>query len=224
MAQYLLVSNKPWGIEALKKAKELMPEQEWQLEDSYVEGRDAIFFLHYGKTAPDFILNSTPCFGFHLAPLPYGRGGSPLQNMIARGEPVTWLTMFRMKPGKVDSGPILMRECVSLRGRSAEEIYLEAQEVSLKLIKRYLNGSFIEHEQDEQDAKVTFKRRKPEESSLVCADYSSLEKLFDHIRMLDAETYPKAYLYWNGVKIEFSRAALRLGRIDCDVKITVVEE
>jgi methionyl-tRNA formyltransferase len=69
---------------------------------------------------------------------------------------------------------------------------------------------------------VNFKRRKPAESELSDGHSTpaSLEELFDFIRMLDAEGYPRAFLRHSGFCFEFSRPALYDGRIVADVKIT----
>jgi methionyl-tRNA formyltransferase len=65
---------------------------------------------------------------------------------------------------------------------------------------------------------LNFKRRKPQESEI--GKLRSLEQLYDFIRMLDAEGYPRAFLDRLGFRFEFSRPALYDGRIVADVKIT----
>ena len=69
---------------------------------------------------------------------------------------------------------------------------------------------------------IIFKRRKPEESEIP--SLGSLEELYDFIRMLDAEGYPRAFLKYKGFKYEFRRAALYDGRIVADVIITPLKE
>jgi methionyl-tRNA formyltransferase len=65
---------------------------------------------------------------------------------------------------------------------------------------------------------VHFKRRTPPESEV--RNPASLEELYDFIRMLDAEGYPRAFLHQSGMRFEFSRPALYDGRIVADVTIT----
>ena len=48
---------------------------------------------------------------------------------------------------------------------------------------------------------VYFERRKPEQSNLE--NITNLNNFYDHVRMLDAEGYPKAFLENNNLKIEF---------------------
>ena len=63
-----------------------------------------------------------------------------------------------------------------------------------------------------------FNRRRPEQSEIFEA--GSISELFDHIRMLDAEGYPKAFVRHGGFTYRFTRAALYDGRIEADVVIT----
>ena len=58
-----------------------------------------------------------------------------------------------------------------------------------------------------QNGKVTlFKRRKPEQSNIE--KLRTINKVYDYIRMLDADGYPKAYIENNTFKFEFSGAKL----------------
>ena len=45
--------------------------------------------------------------------------------------------------------------------------------------------------------------------------------MFDFIRMLDAEEYPRAFIRYGRFRLEFSRPALRYNRIKADVKISI---
>lgn len=44
-------------------------------------------------------------------------------------------------------------------------------------------------------------------------DLLTLDKLYDFIRMLDGEGYPKAYISYGDVKIEFSEVHRRAGKL-----------
>ena len=48
-----------------------------------------------------------------------------------------------------------------------------------------------------------------------------LSEVFDYIRMLDADTYPPAFLDKNNLHIEFTRASLKDGHILADAKIFI---
>jgi methionyl-tRNA formyltransferase len=172
------------------------------------------FFLHWSWKVPTEILEEIECVCFHMTDVPYGRGGSPLQNLIVRGHRDTKLTALRMTP-ELDAGPVYLKKDLSLEG-GAEEIYLRASALSAHMIQQ------IVHEETQplpqMGEAVNFKRRKPEESRIESVD--SLEQLHDFIRMLDAEGYPRAFVTHAGYRFEFSRSALYDGRVVADVQIT----
>jgi methionyl-tRNA formyltransferase len=64
-----------------------------------------IFFLHWSTLVPADIVTKQLCVNFHCTPLPYGRGGSPIENMILRGHEVTIITAHRMTE-TLDAGPV----------------------------------------------------------------------------------------------------------------------
>jgi len=149
-----------------------------------------------------------------MTDVPFGRGGSPLQNLIVRGHRETVLTALRMGR-EFDAGPVYLKRALSLEGR-AEEIYLRAGRLSAKMIEHMIQGE--PKPMPQQGKPVNFRRRRPEESEIRTA--SSLEDLHDFIRMLDAEGYPRAFMQYLGFRFEFSRPALYDGRVVADVKIT----
>ena len=173
------------------------------------------FFLHWSWKVPPEILDEVECVCFHMTDVPYGRGGSPLQNLIARGHRDTKLTALRMMP-EMDAGPVYMKRSLSLEG-GAEEIYLRATRLSADMIQQIVRDEMQPTAQTGEPVK--FRRRKPEESQIARLD--SLEQLHDFIRMLDAEGYPRAFLSHAGYRFEFSRSALYDGRIVADVQISV---
>ena len=177
----------------------------------------SIFFLHWSWKVPDEIVDNYECICFHMTDVPFGRGGSPLQNLIIRGHHKTKLSALRMVH-ELDAGPVYMKEELSLDG-SAGEIYLRATRLSAQMIGRIIR----EHPEPVPQAGnvVVFKRRKPEES--LIATPANLESLYDFIRMLDAEGYPKAFVVWHGFRLEFSRAVLYNDRIETAVTITRCE-
>jgi methionyl-tRNA formyltransferase len=173
-----------------------------------------IFFLHWSWRVPEEIIDDYECICFHMTDLPYGRGGSPLQNLIVRGHRETMLTALRMSK-EFDAGPIYVKEPLSLEG-AAEEIYLRAGRVSARMIRQIVRREPSPKAQ--RGKAVVFKRRNPAESAI--GHPPSIEELYDFIRMLDADGYPQAFLEHSGFRFEFCRAALYDGRINADVKIT----
>ena len=173
------------------------------------------FFLHWSWKVPAEILEETECICFHMTDVPYGRGGSPLQNLIVRSHRDTKLTALRMT-SELDAGPVYLKRDLSLEG-GAEEIYLRACALSAEMIQQIVRDEVQPSPQAGEP--VSFRRRKPEESQITKLD--SLEQLHDFIRMLDAEDYPRAFLSYAGYRFEFSRSALYEGRVVADVRITV---
>jgi methionyl-tRNA formyltransferase len=176
------------------------------------------FFLHWSWKVPAGILEEVECVCFHMTDVPYGRGGSPLQNLIARGHRDTKLTALRMT-AEFDAGPVYLKRNLSLEG-GAEEIYIRASTLSAEMIKQIVQDEMQPLPQTGEP--VNFTRRKPKESQIAKLD--SLEDLHDFIRMLDAEGYPRAFLSHAGYRFEFSRSALYDGRIVADVRITAESE
>ena len=174
-----------------------------------------VFFLHWSWKVPDEIVSGFECVCFHMTDVPYGRGGSPLQNLIVRGHKDTKLTALRMT-SEFDDGPVYLKRNLSLEG-GAEEIYLRAGALSADIIRKIVKEEMQPSPQTGEP--VNFSRRKPEESRIAKID--SLEQLHDFIRMLDAEGYPRAFLSYAGYRFEFSRSALYDGRIVADVQIKV---
>lgn len=179
---------------------------------------DYIFFPHWSYIIPASIYENYACVIFHMTDLPFGRGGSPLQNLIARGIYETKISAIRCVEG-IDAGPIYLKKHLSLYG-NAEEIYIRAASVIGEMI-----GSIIEQNpvpKEQQGDIVEFTRRQPHEGNI--ADVDNLEKIYDYIRMLDAEGYPKAFIEVGKFRLEFERASLKEGEVHADVRIKLRKE
>lgn len=177
-----------------------------------------IFFLHWSWIVPREIIQKYECICFHMADVPYGRGGSPLQNLIIRGHHKTKLTAMRMVE-ELDAGPVYFKENLSLEG-NAEEIYIRTSYLSAQMIRRIIEEKPQPIQQEGKP--VVFKRRNPSESRIPQSN--SMQSLYDFIRMLDAENYPHAYLEYAGFRYEFRRATLYDGRIMADVNISPIKK
>ena len=177
-----------------------------------------LFFLHWSWKVPDEIVNGFECVCFHMTDVPYGRGGSPLQNLIVRGHQDTKITALRMT-GEVDAGPVYLKEPLRLEGR-AEDVYIRAGETAAQMIAHIIEEGLVPVPQ--MGKVVMFKRRTPEQSNI--ATLESLPQLYDHIRMLDAEDYPHAFLETDHFRIEFSRAVHHPDRIVAEVNITQIRK
>lgn len=178
-----------------------------------------VFFPHWSHRVPVEILKATECVCFHETDLPYGRGGSPLQNLIAQGHRDTVVCAFQMEED-MDSGPIYLKRALSLEG-IAEEIYLRASGIVADMILEIVTRQPTPRVQ--QGETMVFERRKPEQS-LIPTELKEMGEIFDHLRMLDAEGYPKAFIDHGGFRYEFLRPALRTNEIWADVRITPITE
>lgn len=173
-----------------------------------------IFFPHWSFIIPESIFSEFECVIFHMTDVPFGRGGSPLQNLIARGIYETKISALRCVK-ELDAGPVYMKKPLSLYG-TAEEIFVRAaRQIELMIADMVLHPCTPEEQTGEV---VSFARRKPEESNV--AHLETLETIFDYIRMLDAEGYPKAFLETQHLRFEFSRASYKPNEILADVRIT----
>ena len=174
-----------------------------------------IFFPHWSWVVPKAIFEEFECVCFHMTDVPYGRGGSPLQNLIVRGHTDTKLTALRMVE-ELDSGPVYFKEKMSLIG-SAGDIFDRCAKMTYKMIEKIITE---EPKPSEQNGEVyTFKRRVPEDSELPTEE--DLSRVFDFIRMLDAETYPRAFLNHGELRLEFDNASVASdGSIKASVTIS----
>ena len=206
---YTVASSKPWHRERFESMRESLSGH-WEYAGSLeelelaVKTRDPryIFFLHWNWSVPRALWQKYECVCFHMTDVPYGRGGSPLQNLIVAGRSETMLTALRMVE-ELDAGPVYAKRPMSLEGR-AEEIYDRAGALSWEMIRWIVEKQPIPVP---QEGEVTrFQRRKPEQS--VLPHEGSIESLYDHIRMLDAPTYPLAFLDHGKFQLEFSHAEI----------------
>jgi methionyl-tRNA formyltransferase len=217
----VMVATKDWVIKKVQGLYGclLITDKEKLTEEVLREYKpDYVFFLHWSYKVPKEITDKYECVCFHMTDVPYGRGGSPLQNLILRGFRTTKVTALRMVE-EMDAGPVYLKESLSLEG-NAEEIYIRATDLSIQMIKRIVD----EHIQPipQEGEPVKFKRRTPSESKISVLP--SLQSLYDFIRMLDAKDYPHAFLEYEGFHYEFRRVALYDGRLVADVVISQIEE
>jgi methionyl-tRNA formyltransferase len=223
-ARYLVAGTKSWNRRLYDERLATRP-GEWrfvatpdQLNDALDDGpwRYA-FFLHWSFIVPADVFTTIECVVFHMTEVPYGRGGSPLQNLIVRGHHDTKLSALRMSE-ELDAGPVYCQRALHLCG-TAEEIYVRACELSIEMIDWLVSEEPAPVPQ--KGDVVAFRRRKPSDSRVAAR--MSLDQLHDLIRMLDAEGYPGAFVEADGFRFEFHRSARYDGRIVADVTITPAE-
>ena len=161
-----------------------------------------IFFTHWSTKISKDIYDNFNCILFHMTDLPYGRGGSPLQNLILKGHAETKISAIKVVEA-LDAGDVYLKKELKLKG-SAQEILLRAANVVKDMIIEIIKTN---PKPSPQVGPVEiFKRRKPEESDIK--SIADLNLFYDYIRMLDADGYPKAFLETEHFKFEFNKAEL----------------
>tara|TARA_B100000795_G_C22648460_1_gene379325 strand:+ start:271 stop:798 length:528 start_codon:yes stop_codon:yes gene_type:complete len=169
--------------------------------------------------APEDIIKLTDCICFHETDLPYGRGGSPIQNLIARGHKHTKISALKMS-NQIDEGPIYLKKYLSLEGLG-DDIFIRAAKTIGEMIKIIITEN-LKPSNQRGEAEVFYRRT--ESQSEISPEIKSLNGLFDHIRMFDIETYPKAYINIGEFRYELSRPALKTNEIIADIKITKINK
>ena len=220
----MICTMKTWNIKAALKLREqyktihnitvITEKNDLSLDNAMKLNPDLIMFPHWSYFIPKEIFQGWNCIVFHMTDLPFGRGGSPLQNLIARGIKQTKISAIRVNE-IVDGGAVYLKEDLNLNG-TADEIYMRASRIIFEtMIPKILKQDLIPVEQEGEP--VVFPRRTPEQSEIH--KKMGLEEIYDYIRMLDGEGYPKAYLMFGNYKLAFSRASLKNGKIIADVEI-----
>ena len=226
MKNIVIATIKSWNIrnaEKLKKTCEnsfdvkiITNKEELRYERLKTINPAYIFFPHWSWRIPEEIYNNFECIIFHMTDLPYGRGGSPLQNLIANKIYDTKISAIRAEGG-IDTGRIYLKEPLYIGSGSAEEIFVRASEIIFtKMIPYILENNPVLVEQTGQ---VTlFNRRTPDQSNLENVNIEKIDDMYDIIRMLDAEGYPRAYIKMDNLKILFSEAHKKndklIGRVE----------
>ena len=222
MSSFIVASIGEWN----KEIFDLLSKQlkgEWYFASSPSELNELIedvspryiFFPHWRWIVPKNILDKYECVCFHMTDVPYGRGGSPLQNLIVRGHKDTVLTALQMEEG-LDTGPVYCKKTLSLSG-SAHDIYQRAAELSWEMI-----SEFVEKELQPKPQKgepVVFKRRNPDDSEIPIG--LNLEQVYDYVRMLDAPGYPLAFIEYGDLCLEFDKAEFNANELTASVKIRI---
>lgn len=208
----IIATVKSWNIahagilqEELKNEYEIITitdKDDLLLEDLEDIHPSFIFFPHWSWVIPENIYSRFECIIFHMTDLPYGRGGSPLQNLIMRKQYETKITAAEVTKD-LDSGDVYLKEDLFIGRGSAEDIYkLASCIIFFRMIPHIIREGI--HPVPQNGEIVPFKRRLPEESKMDLRKKVGIVDVYDFIRMLDAEGYQKAYLEFEKLKIQFS--------------------
>lgn len=208
MTKYLFLSEKSWHdsiyLDLSKRDDESwvrIKEKEEFNEAALIKLQPEIIFIpHWSYIIPESIWKKFTCIVFHMTDLPYGRGGSPLQNLIVRGHSETMISAIKVDRG-IDKGDVYCKSPLSLEG-PAYEIFERSAPIIANMIKRIIEERLSPYPQ--RGIPVHFKRRKEDDGRLN--RLSNLNQVYDYIRMLDAEGYPNAFVETEHLIIKFKEA------------------
>lgn len=211
MKTYILASPKSWHDSLFRSLREKIPGnwvriiEKQSLTKSYLGqlNPDWVFIPHWSHIISKDVYSNYRCIVFHMTDLPFGRGGSPLQNLIIRSYETTVVSAIRVSKG-IDEGPLYLKKPLSLCG-TAEEIFIRSAKVIGEMIEEIVENNPEPVSQSGEP--VVFTRRKPTESKI--AELSTVEQVYNYIRMLDCEGYPHAFLEVGEFRFEFTRASLK---------------
>jgi len=225
MNRFIILSEKKWHRELFINLKNKFSQEKWihiykkedfNYENLLLLNPSKIFIPHWSYIISNEIYSNFDCIIFHMTDLPYGRGGSPLQNLIVRGHKSTKISAIKVQNG-IDTGDIYLKKDLSLLG-TAQEIFNRSSGIIIRMIEEILINNLIPTPQVGEVVK--FKRRKPEDSNLESLE--NLKDIFDYTRMLDGEGYPNAFLETEFFKFEFFDAKLdnKQNSIKANVRIS----
>jgi len=214
----IIANSNPWFVisDQIKEKNEILllkNNLDLNLQNVDNFNPEIIFFPHWNWIVSEDIHKKYNCVLFHTAPLPYGRGGSPIQNLILLGykkSPVYALKMM----DEVDCGPIYSGKYISLEGKLSK-IFKELNLVVNDLIKELIDD--LPNPTKQEGTNFTFKRLSKKDNNIP--KDISLDQFFDRIRMLDDPSYPNAYIKYGNFIIEFEDVNFLEEEINCKVKI-----
>ena len=130
MKNIIILSEKSWNKDLVKTLRNNNNKFNWILinqrnkfsSDNLNVLKPAIIFIpHWSYIIPPEIHEKYECIVFHMTDLPFGRGGSPLQNLILLGKKKTVISAIQCSQ-KIDAGSIYLKSPLNIEG-SAQDIF-----------------------------------------------------------------------------------------------------
>ena len=215
---YVIATTKSWNIENAQvlmnnykdKRFQLITERSELVVDTLKDlSPRYVFFPHWSWIIPREIYDNFNCVVFHMTDLPFGRGGSPLQNLLVRGIYDTKVSAIKVSRG-LDTGPVYFKEPINISEGSADEIFRRVSDIIFnKMIPRFMSENLEPLEQEGEA--VSFERRTPEQSEIP--NGLSQQQIYDYIRMLDGEGYPPAFRQYDKGKVYYTDARIENGMV-----------
>ena len=202
MLNYIIATDKSWHVDYFISNRQELSGN-WSLatcladlKSKHQNCHQGTFFPHWSEIVPAKIFEKFDCVCFHMTDVPFGRGGSPLQNLIVRGHTKTVVSALKMNEG-IDSGPVYLKCELDLTG-SALDIFKRTAPVCFEMMHKIQMEEITPAEQEGEP--TIYKGRTPAESRIP--ESFNINKLHDFVRMLDAPNYPKAFLSYGDFRIE----------------------
>ena len=104
-------------------------------------GTDLAVVAAYGLILPRPILDAPRhgCVNVHASLLPRWRGAAPIQRAILAGDETSGVTLMQMDEG-LDTGPMLARQALDIRDKTAGEVTEEMAKVGARLLADWLTA------------------------------------------------------------------------------------
>lgn len=220
--KFVLATSKKWffrhsGKKFLNKKGFVIIYYKEKLRFSYLKKINPkyIFFPHWSYKIEKKIIDNFNCIGFHTGNLPFEKGGSPIQNLIKRNRSKTYVNALKLN-NKIDGGDILLKKKIFLSG-NLEKILNNISIIISQMIKLIIQNKFKKIKQKNKGS--SFKRITS--NKLNKNEKFSSNKLYNLIRMRDAEEYEKTYLKFSNLKIELSNARLNKNKLKAIANIFI---
>ena len=220
--KFIIITKKKWDLNNFKKLNNSITVLD-RINFSKIKkiNPKIIFFIHWSKFIKETLFKKYLCIQFHSSNLPKGRGGSPIQNQILLNIKQTKISAFKISDS-LDSGPICLQHNLSLKG-NAFEILKRIEKKSIQMIKKIIKIKNLKFKKQIGNPSF-FKRRNQSESKINTLKTSTINKLYDFLRMLDAPDYPKAFIKLNKFKFTFNSVKISKNKIDAKVEIVKDEK
>jgi methionyl-tRNA formyltransferase len=157
----------------------------------------------YGLILPKPILEAPKagCINVHASLLPHWRGAAPIQRAILAGDEISGITLMQMDEG-LDTGPMLTRQTLDIRGKSAGQVTQELANLGARLLVEWLEtptpaepqpvaGATYAKKIDKAEARINWSRPAKEIERQVLALTPSPGAWFEangeRIKLLEAE-------------------------------------
>ena len=215
--KYIIVTKKKWDLKNFSKLDKkfiiLKKLNKKLLNDINPK---IIFFIHWSELIKYSLYNKYLCIQFHASDLPKGKGGSPIQNQILLNTKRTKLSAFKVSK-KLDSGPVCLQNKLELNG-TAHEIFKRMEKISILMIKKIVKIKEIKF-YEQKGVSTFFKRRTPKQSQINLKKITSMNQLYNFMRMLDAPGYPNSFVKLNKFKFIFNDIRSYKNKISANIEI-----